>query len=194
MPLNRDIVGRFLGLHQQMNDKKLRIKNIAVELIYLWNKLNFSVLSEQRVMSKITLLVDAYVKYRKRKSDKFVNELLNVFDITKLDGNWLSMEDKELYQKQIESQGAVGYTTAKLAPVSTIHPSKRRRVDKLQCETVQCASDVSDESGNDSEIKMSVDHDFSPEEKVSKNKVCCKTCNKFLFVNKTGIKSLQNFS
>ena len=45
-------------------------------------------------------------------------------------GTWLSSEDKEFYCKQIETSGRVGYTTIKLAPLSTIHPSKRPRIEK----------------------------------------------------------------
>jgi len=70
MPLNKDVVGRFLGLHQEMRKKKVRIENIAKELNSLWNKFNFPVLSVQRVHSKITKLLDAYVTYRKKKAQK----------------------------------------------------------------------------------------------------------------------------
>ena len=37
------------------------------------------------------------------------------------------MKTQELDNKQIESEGRVGYTAEKVAPLSTIHPSKRPR-------------------------------------------------------------------
>ena len=52
------------------------------------------------------------------------------FDITQPGGTWLCNEDKEFYCKQIETNGRVGYTTLKPAPLSKIHPSKRSRIEK----------------------------------------------------------------
>jgi hypothetical protein len=167
MPLNKDVVGRFLGLHQEMRKKKLRIENIAKELNSLWNKFNFPVLSVQRVHSKITKLIDAYVTYRKKKAHKFEDDLPSVFDITKTDGNWLSSEDKHLYEQQIESKGTVGYTTLKLAPMSTIHPSKRRKLAQSSVE--KTAAVASDESVQETEGEISHD-DFIPEVEVKRKK------------------------
>ena len=53
-----------------------------------------------------------------------------VFDITNAGGEWLCQEDKDLYYRQILSDGRVGYTTQKLAPASTIYPSKKRKIPK----------------------------------------------------------------
>ena len=127
MPLKKDVVGRFLGLYEERKEKKERINMITRELIDLWDKLNFPVLSVQCIHSKISEVIDAYVIYRKKKNTKFEDNLTSVFDVTKSDGNWLSSEDKKLYEMQIESQGTIRYTTAKLAPILSIHPSKRKK-------------------------------------------------------------------
>jgi len=68
-----------------------------------------------------------FEKYRKRPNEEFEKNLPYIFDITKQSGNWYCSEDKELYRNQIESGGRVGYTTTKVASISTIHPSKRPR-------------------------------------------------------------------
>lgn len=166
IPLNKDIVGRYLALHQQINNRKRRILVIADELKCLWKKFNFPVLSEQTVIYKINQLVDLYVNYRKRKNDQFQTKLQYIYDITKLDGIWLSMEDKNFYQKQIESQGELGYTTAKVAPISSIHPSKRRYVDKIK--DTGDIPDIHDESQIDDDIKSSFDDDYYPDIETKK--------------------------
>ena len=47
---------------------------------------------------------------------------------------WLSSEDRKLYEIQIASRGKVGYTTEITAPSSSIHPSKRVRLNSLTSE------------------------------------------------------------
>ena len=125
MPLKRNVVGCFLALHDQMKERNVRLENIAQDLNSLWNKLNFPVISKQRVKDKVSKLINGYVHYckNKKKYVHFEQELLVVFDITRIDGNWLCSEDKELHQIQVQSQGSIGYTTAKVAPLATIHPS-----------------------------------------------------------------------
>jgi len=49
----------------------------------------------------------------------------DVFDVTKLDGEWLNAEDKELYKVQQEIRELVSCSTRKCANIKTIHPSKR---------------------------------------------------------------------
>ena len=56
-----------------------------------------------------------YKKCRKKKEYEFLNE---VFDITLLNGNWLSSEDKEFYYLQVDNKGAMGYSTGKIAAPS----------------------------------------------------------------------------
>ena len=50
------------------------------------------------------------------------------FDITKVDGDWLSSEDKQLYSLQIETKGEKGYSKSLFARSETVHPRKRRKL------------------------------------------------------------------
>ena len=45
-----------------------------------------------------------------------------IFDITKVDDEWLSAEDRRLYSIQLESKGDVGSSSGKAASKETIHP------------------------------------------------------------------------
>lgn len=128
MPSNRDIVGRFLGLFDELKGRNDRLRKISQELIDLWEKFNFPVLSKQQVSAKVDKLITSFERHRKRPNAVFESNLAHLFDITKTNGNWLCSEDKELYKRQIESGGKVGYTTVKMAPMSTIHPSKRAKL------------------------------------------------------------------
>ena len=53
-----------------------------------------------------------YEKYRKKKEYEVLNE---VFDITLLNGNWLSSEDKEFCYLKVDNKGVLGYSTGKTA-------------------------------------------------------------------------------
>ena len=86
--------------------------------------LNFPIVSHQKVQSKTRSVVDLYIKYRKRKLEQVEKELKNLFDITKVDGNWLCSEDKKLYTTKIQMSGRVWYSTRKEADLNSIHPSK----------------------------------------------------------------------
>ena len=99
---------------------------IAKELTNLWKSLNFPIVSHQQVKSETRSVVDLYKKYRKRKSEQVEKELKDLFDITKVDGNWLCSEDKKLYTTQIQTSGRVGYSTRKEADLNSIHRSKRK--------------------------------------------------------------------
>src|SRR6218665_3817405 len=93
--------------------------------------------------------------------------LPHTFDITKQSGNWLCSEDKELYRNQIESGGRVGYTTKKVASISTIHPSKRpRSSSELSTNQVQDFSS----STNTEEDKSCTDSDVAEESSTLKRK------------------------
>ena len=54
-----------------------------------------------------------------------LNEL---FNITKVNDQWLSTEDKQLYYLQVESKEKVGYSTGQVASKKTIHSSKRQKL------------------------------------------------------------------
>ena len=56
---------------------------------------------------------------------KIYNDALN--DINKTNGQWISTEDKQLYDQQVESKGETGYSTGKVASNETIYSSKRRK-------------------------------------------------------------------
>ena len=99
---------------------------IAKELRNLWKSLNFSIVLHQQVQSKTRSVVDLYEKYRKRKSEQLEKELKGLFDIIKVDGNWLCSEDKKLYTTQIQTSGRVGYSIRKEADLNSIHPSRRK--------------------------------------------------------------------
>ena len=81
----------------------------------------------------------------------FEIELQKIFDMTKLGGNWLCNEDKDLYNRQIESNGKIGYTTLKPAPLTSIHASKRLKIQKLLSSAAPSheANPLQTESGGD---------------------------------------------
>ena len=99
---------------------------ISKELTNLWKSLNFPIVSHQQVQSKTRSVFDLYKKHKKRKSEQVEKKLKGLFDITKVDGNWLCSEDKKLYTTQIQTSGRVGYSTRKKADLNSIHPSKRK--------------------------------------------------------------------
>ena len=58
-----------------------------------------------------------YEKCRKKKEYEVLNE---VFDITLLNGNWLSSEDKEFCYLHVDNKEAMGYSTIKIAVPSNL--------------------------------------------------------------------------
>ncbi len=140
IPKKKDIIGRYHSLLDQAKDKTTRTILIADELIILWAKLNFPAVTKQTIMSKLRKLMEKQEKNRKRKMDSFKDETENLFDITKIEGEWLCQEDKKLYNLQIESKGKIGYTTNKSAPKSSIHPSKRVRTSSASHTSTNVAS------------------------------------------------------
>ena len=93
----KQIVGRYLELFDSEKSRIIRIKTIAEELTNLWKSLNFPIVSHQQVKSKTRSVVDLYEKYRKRKSEQVEKKLKGLFDITKVDGNWLCLEETLLH-------------------------------------------------------------------------------------------------
>ena len=60
------------------------------------------------------MLLKMYEKCQKKKEHEL--EVPNeVFDITLLNGNWLSSEDNEFCYLQVDNKGAMGYSTCKIA-------------------------------------------------------------------------------
>lgn len=157
MPLQRNIVGRYLYLADSIKSRNDRSKVICEELINLWRKLNFSHVSPQNVKQKIDKVLKTYDECLKRGNLDKLNELM---DITKIDGSWLCSEDKNLYLLQVESKGQVGYTTEKLDSKKKIHPSKRERQNSMDKERWNTADVEMEES--DTEVS-----EFSDIEGVS---------------------------
>ena len=122
----KHIVGRYFESFDSEKSRIIRIKMIAKKLTNLWKSLNFPIVSHQQGQLKTRSVVDLYQKYRKRKSEQAKKELKGLFDITKVNGNWLCSEDKKLYTTQIQISGRVGYSTRKEADLNSIHPSKRK--------------------------------------------------------------------
>ena len=131
MPSNRDIVGRFLGLFDELKGRHDRLTKISEELMNLWQKFNFPVLSKQQVSANVDKVITSFEKHRKRPNAVFEENLAHLFDITKPDGNWLCSEDKQLYKVQIESDGRVGYTSMIVAPMSTSIKKGRKHIRTL---------------------------------------------------------------
>ena len=153
MPSERDVLGRYLGLYNMEKSKDTRLSKIIKELLQLWTKLNFPVLTQQRIKAKLNVLINTYEKKR-RKTD-FENVFENLFDITKESGDWLSSEDKALYNLQLESKGKIGYTTSKAAPLNTIHPRKRFMLSQRDCMHHQVVEDIAEENN----LEYSIDED-----------------------------------
>ena len=122
MPLKKDIIGRYFALYDEEKGKNDRIKIISRELIQLWSNLNFPVTTYQNVLKKVGNVIDWGIQNRKCAKDDFDDELLDVFDVTKVDGEWCNIgEDKKLYELQVETKCKVGYTTKKHLYQQSIH-------------------------------------------------------------------------
>lgn len=152
MPLKSHVMGRFKSLESIAKERKERVGLIAVELKALWSTtLNFPHVSDQAIRAKLEKLLQEYDHCRKKQNFDSLNEL---FDVTKVKGQWLCKEDKNLYELQIQSKGQVGYSTGKLASAQTIHPSKRRKTLEVDVSNSATASSSvaldSSETGTDS--------------------------------------------
>lgn len=154
IPNNKTIMNRFVTLCDTERNRRKRIIIVAKEVICLWNKLSFPVLSFPSVTGKVTKIISIYEKEKKhRKSVKNFEEMQGeLFDITKKGGSWLCSEDKNFYAKQLETCGRVGYSTEKVAPLSTIHPSKR---------SMACSSKTTFSTPNPILSRIYVDDDIS---------------------------------
>lgn len=164
LPKNRHILGRYHILLEEDKLKSTRIQRICEELLQLWGKFSFPTLSQQAIKARLAKLILLYEKNQRRPNEDFLNGMENIFDITKVNGVWLCSEDKELYHKQVESDGKVGYTTHKPAPKSSIHPSKRQRHVPISHEQFASTSNDDNESGNSGDNVSSVTEDSSNDE------------------------------
>ena len=127
MPSNLEIMGRFKYLLNTISSKVERIKVITDEIIQLWKQtLNFPYIKQKSVINKITRLVEKY-KQNQKHQNKTEN---SIFDITDTNGIWLNREDRQFYELQLQSKGKIGFSSS-IAPISTIHPSKRIKNTKI---------------------------------------------------------------
>ena len=172
MPLKTQIIGRYQFLGAEIKGRKDRVAQLSKEIMQLWEKrLNFPCVSEQVIRFKINVVLKTYDKcVRLNKYD----ELNQIFDVTKQNGQWLSSEDKMLYNIQIKSNGEVGYSTGKFANVKTIHPSKRLK-NQRKPSSVLILSDVttedeSEKESQDQSNEFSVDLEFDSPKKRKYNK------------------------
>lgn len=164
LPQKWHILGRYHMLLEEDKLKSTRIQRICQELSELWGKFSFPTLSQQAINARLTKLILLYEKNQRRPKEDFLNGMKSVFDITKVDGVWLCREDKELYHKQVESGGKVGYTTHKPAPKSSIHPSKRQRHIPISHEQFASTSNMESESSTSGDNVSSVTEESSDEE------------------------------
>lgn len=152
IPLKKHVIGRFKFLESTAKERRERIGLIAGELKTLWSKtLNFPHVSDQAICAKLKNLLKDHERCRKKQNFDSLNQ---VFDVTKVKGEWMCKEDKNLYKLQIESKSQVGYSTGKPASAKTIHPSKRKKgmeatVSTLSSsETPDCSERSTDSSDN----------------------------------------------
>jgi hypothetical protein len=173
MPLHMQIIGRYQFLGERMKGRKERIAEISKEVTKLWkNKLNFPHVSDQVIRTKLANVLKTYDECVRRGKYDALNEL---FDITKVNGQWLSTEDKQLYHLQVQSKGNVGYSTGQVASKETIHPSKRRKLlsaeAALPSASYTLASTDSDSGPSDSEYEEEDESTHPPTRKHNKSKV-----------------------
>ena len=151
MLLKSHVMRRFSFFQSTAKERKERVSRIAVKLKALWNmKLNFPHVSDQAIRAKLEKLLLEFDYCRKMHDFESLNEL---FDVTKVKGEWLFKKDKNLYKRQIQSKDLVGYSIDKRASAQTIHPSRRRKtleakVSNLAIARSSVASDSSKSSTN----------------------------------------------
>ena len=188
LPLKKDILGRIKFLYQEIKEKDVRINHVKEELFQLWSKFSFPTVSNQVVTAKIKKLLDQHDRNRKRSNGAFQNQLSAIFDITKTEGLWLCREDKDLYLKQLETGGNVGYRTDKVAPSSSVHPSRRKycrlevqgtkRHSVEGCDHSENVRISDDENVSSSSVKRSDDEDSTSSSSSSLSSSLSRTVNK----------------
>ena len=129
MPTNRQVLGNYAFLFKDHKGSQERVKIIIADIEMLWNEtLDFPIFSRALIRKKLNRLIDMSSKNKKNPTELFTKSLSELFDVTNTKGEWKNSEDKDLYLKQRESKGAIGYSTGKKAPNSSIHPRKRMNI------------------------------------------------------------------
>ena len=156
MPLTKHVIGRYIFLCSTIKEKKSRTNTVAKEIVNLWERnLNFPCLSVQAITARIEKLILSYESCR--KCGKMFEQQNNLFDVTKVEGTWLSQEDRSLYKIQKESNGKLGYSSVSMAGTSSIHPSKRvvnkegKSFSEESSDITMCSNDF-ESSGSEAEI------------------------------------------
>lgn len=155
IPKNRDILGYFNFLIRRVRSRSDRVKLIIKDVEELWKKLDFPILSPASIRKRLNYLIDKLKNYRKRPTREFQELLPLLFDVTCVKGQWLSAEDKRLYELQIQTCGRVGYTTRKIAPKSSIHP--RRRIRIMRSQTNPVSQFTLEDTGSDQTVDIDSD-------------------------------------
>jgi hypothetical protein len=118
-------------LNPLLKKRKESIGLIAVELKALWSKtLNFPHVSNQAICAKLANLLKDYKRCRKKQNFDSLDEL---FDVTKVKGEWVCKENGNLYKLQIESKGQIGYFAGPPASVKIITYRSEARQWKRLC-------------------------------------------------------------
>ncbi len=74
---------------KNVKNRKERSRNIAKDLIELWNNFNFSHLSKQVIAKKVDDVLRKYDECVRRSNYDCLDKL---FDMTKLNGAWLNIK------------------------------------------------------------------------------------------------------
>lgn len=77
-------------------------------------------MSDQVIRAKLDKVMKTYDECVRSGN---YDALKKLFYITKVNGQWLSSEGKQLYHLQVESKGETGYSTGQIASEKTILPS-----------------------------------------------------------------------
>ena len=85
LPQKKDIISRHHTLLETAKDKKERMVMITDELIVLWEKFSFPILSKQTILYKVGKLIEVNDKNRKKKKDSFQVELENISQLIHFD-------------------------------------------------------------------------------------------------------------
>ncbi|XP_076058383.1 uncharacterized protein LOC143035326 [Oratosquilla oratoria] len=166
MPLKEQIVGRYQFLGKSIKGRKERVAELSNEVTLLWrDKLNFPNISEQAIRSKLEQVIHLYDKCAKKGKFEPLEEL---FDITKVHGEWLNADDKKLYFIQLQSKAKVGYSTGKAASKHTVHPSKRRRCSETEASHF-LSNPTSLDNDSDSEGEETEEYNNGEDEIVDQN-------------------------
>lgn len=131
MPSEQNVLERYRFLSTTTKSRKARVSALNFELLQLWEKFSFPLLSKSAVTKKLEILLKKYDKQlRKHRNLKSVFSS-SLFDITNTHGEWLAREDRQFYHLQLMSNGLSGRCTT-IPEDNKIHPSKRRMLEKRE--------------------------------------------------------------